>query len=373
MAEAVSLTGREQDENAYSLEGSIFHGLAFIKASLHFGKIDTAEHDRQMREWIQWCNESDITADQRHEMQLHAKAYVAFLQERMDATPHGVIHLEQRVFPGVPHCWGTGDAIIIGPTHVEIIDAKYGQGVFVEVWNNPQLKIYGLGAYEIAEVLGVVEDVTYTVFQPRMDNISTATETAEDLLRWREEVVIPAAELALTEDAPFNPGEHCRWCPARGNCRARMEASINEDFDTPPETITPEELGPLLHRIPLIQQWCKDVQDAAFQRIYQDEETVPGWKVALTGGKRSIQEEAAAIEKLVAEGYDLEDVARPLPDPKERHIRTLGDLEKLVGKDKLPQLLGDLLKAPLGKPSLVPESHSAPSTNRIIEARKDFS
>lgn len=45
--------------------------------------------------------------------------------------------------------FGTGDCIIISDKTLHIIDFKYGQGVEVSVVNNPQMKVYGLGALNI--------------------------------------------------------------------------------------------------------------------------------------------------------------------------------------------------------------------------------
>ena len=48
----------------------------------------------------------------------------------------------------VPDGFGTGDACIIADGCLEIIDFKYGKGVKVSAYENPQMKIYALGAYD---------------------------------------------------------------------------------------------------------------------------------------------------------------------------------------------------------------------------------
>ncbi len=43
--------------------------------------------------------------------------------------------------------FGTADALIIANNTIEVIDLKYGKGVKVDAQNNPQLMLYGLGAF----------------------------------------------------------------------------------------------------------------------------------------------------------------------------------------------------------------------------------
>lgn len=53
----------------------------------------------------------------------------------------------------VPESFGTGDVIIYSGGVLEIIDLKYGKGVEVSAIDNPQLRLYGLGAYELLSML----------------------------------------------------------------------------------------------------------------------------------------------------------------------------------------------------------------------------
>ena len=98
-----------------------------------------------------------------------------------------------------------------------------------------------------AELLGDIETVTMTVHQPRLDSISHYTIKVKHLKMRREAVVRPAATLALSPDAYLSPSDTaCRFCPAAGQCRARVEYMTKRDFGNP-DLLSPEEIGKILH------------------------------------------------------------------------------------------------------------------------------
>ncbi len=75
----------------------------------------------------------------------------------------------------VPDGFGTGDCVIIADGTLHIIDFKYGQGVLVSAEDNPQMKLYALGALDLFDGIYDIEMVSMTIYQPRRENISTST------------------------------------------------------------------------------------------------------------------------------------------------------------------------------------------------------
>lgn len=358
---------QRDNSNSYSEEGTLAHTLGELKARKAFGQVSDEEFSKEYAEWVEAGEAFGLTTEQFDEMTIHARGWVEFLQERVAAHPGSVIRLERRVYPGVEHCWGTADAVIISPQHIEADDFKYGAGVFVDVVDNPQAKLYSLGALEEAdEVLDEVQQVFWGIYQPRMDNVAIDSATPAELRKWRDEVVIPAAELAVQPDAPVVPSpKGCKFCPAAGDCRVRMEHNTRQDFSRDPGLLSPAEIAEVLDQIPEIRDWLNAVDKAAMRHAYEEGNPVPGWKVVLSGGKRSIPDDMKAIDVLVTAGFKREDVSRS-------SVQTLGHLEKLVGKKELPVILGSLLKPPQGKPSLVHADDARPAINRISEAARDF-
>lgn len=365
---SVMLSQRVADPGSspYAHEGTLAHALGEMKAALFFGLISKAEHATQLADWEKWFDETAPAGADRAEMELHTDAYVALINDRKHRHPHTAVMLEQRVKTGIPRCWGTSDTVLVSPTHVEVIDLKYGTGVPVSAVENPQLMLYGVGALEeFGDMLGEAETVFVTVFQPRIDNTSTYEIPSDELRAWRDGLK-PIAATALKPGAKFGPSETaCRWCPVKGQCRARMEYVTGVDFGADPDLLSPAEMADVVGRLPDIRDWCTSAEERALHMAYSEGTELPGWKVVMSGGRRSITDPAAAIDRLVDAGYDRDAVS-------ERKVTTLGALEKLVGKKELPVVLDGVLVKGSGRPALVPLSDGRPAVSPASQAAADF-
>lgn len=367
------------DESSYAREGTLAHALGELEASLHFGLINKRQYAGRIRQWRKEFDAEGYPEGTLEEMQGHVSAYVELIEERMQRRPMSQLLLEQRMDSGIERCWGTSDAVIVSPTHIEIIDFKYGSGVYVDAYDNSQLRIYGLGALRtFGELLGTPDLIVVTVHQPRMENVSSEEFVPNDLLAWSDGVAAPAAREALHDpNARFGPSEKaCRWCPAAGFCRARIEKAVAEDFgdifeegplEPPkPEVLSPEELGKAFGRLSEIRAWCASVEAAALETAYGRGIPIPGWKVVRSGGQRSIQDHTLAIQTLIDAGYKAEQVAAPLK------AKGIGDLEKLLGKAKFKELLDPYIAKSSGREALVPEDDKREAISPTSEAAADF-
>ena len=361
-------------DSAYAAEGTKAHALGELEAGLAFGLITERQYTGRYARWL--LSDPILLDEDLLDMQRHIAAYVALIAERAALFPHSQVLLEQRVKTGIEQCWGTADAVIVSPGHVEVIDLKYGQGIPVSAWGNPQLRLYGVGALEMfGDVLGDTEVVRVTVFQPRLDSTSTEELTAVELRAWRDELIPLAAEALWGAKPRFGPSETaCRWCAAAGECRARMEFMTQQDFGTEPDLLTVEELGELLDKVPGIRKWCEDVADAALRKAYSEGVAIPGWKVVLSNGNRYVADQPKAIETFAAAGFSAEEVITT-------RLKGIGDLEKLVksaavGPAKktttLESVLGDLVAKKEGKPALAHEDDPRPAVSPDGEAARDF-
>ena len=126
----------------------------------------------------------------------------------------------------VPHGFGTGDCVIVADENLTVIDYKHGLGVLVEAENNPQMMCYALGALNLFDALYDINTISMTIFQPRRENISTYTITKEELMQWAENVLKPAAELAINGKGEFKAGSHCQFCKVKATCRKRAEYNL---------------------------------------------------------------------------------------------------------------------------------------------------
>jgi hypothetical protein len=355
-------------ESEYAREGTIAHALAELKASREFGFITDAQFVDRRRRWYVEHRDVIDQDEVEVEMERHTDAYVDLLRDRMSLYPNSALLLEQRMDTGVPHCWGTGDAVICSPEHVEIVDFKYGAGVAVEAKGNPQLRLYALGAMDtFGDVLGETKVIRITVHQPRMNHVLTDEMDPDDLRGWREDI-IPIAESALGDDAPFGPSDTaCRWCPASGRCKAQLEEVFSVPFDQDLDTLSPDEFSAFLGKRKMVQDWLNAFEAAALDLAYSQSTPIPGYKVVLSGGIRSVKDQERALEVLLEEGFDRDEVSV-------RKVKGIGDLEKLLGKERFAELLEDpgIVQKSEGRPSLAPEDDKRPSISPNTEAAKDF-
>lgn len=263
----------------------------------------------------------------------------------------------------VPGCFGTSDAVVIAGNTIEVVDLKYGKGIRVDAAENPQLRLYGLGAASLFGDLYDFDTVRMTIVQPRLDHVSTEELSLNGLKQWAEETVKPAAKAALGKDAPLACGDWCRWCPAKATCRKRAEENLKlaqYEFADPP-LLQPEEIGDILRQAEELQKWAADVQAYALEQALQGEH-YDGWKLVEGRSTRRYADDIKVAEKLRSAGWEDAMIY-------ERKLLGLTAMEKLVGKKKLVTMLGELIVKPAGKPVLVPASDKRPEINN---AKEDF-
>lgn len=278
------------------------------------------------------------------------------------------IALEQRVdfSTWVPEGFGTADCILIGGGILHVIDYKHGKGVQVEADDNPQLKLYALGALSRYAALYTIHTVRWSIVQPRNGGVSQAPDmTAQDLLRWAEETVKPTAALAMTPDAPIIPGEWCRFCKARATCRARSDHMLAlEGFNKQdPKLLTPEEISDALTRGADLEKWLNDLREHALSEALAGR-AIPGWKAVEGRSIRVWSDPEAAFSKALELGV-------PEAVLYERKPVTLAALEKTLGK-KAFLALNAFVTVPPGKPALAPDSDKRPPITARPTAEQDF-
>lgn len=280
--------------------------------------------------------------------------YVDYVIERINTYNNPLMFVEQKVdfSKYVPDGFGTADCVILVDNVLELIDLKYGKGVRVNAKNNPQIRLYALGALDMYSVIYRVEKVRMTIIQPRLDHVDSEEISVEDLQDWGETYVKPRAEKAYKGEGEFTPGEHCRFCRIRATCKTRSEyfLSLEQYGFADPETLSEDALREVIAKAEQISTWVDDVKTYAIGRILSGQ-AIPGWKLVEGRSQRKITDESMAIETLRAAGY--ENVTKIA-------LKPLGELEKLVGRKRLPEILGSLLIRPQGKPTLAPEDDPRP-------------
>lgn len=292
------------------------------------------------------------------EMAEHSDAYCEFIMEQVqtarEACPDPLVLVEQRLdfTRWVAESFGTADCVIVADGTMTVIDFKYGLGVLVEAENNSQMRMYALGALNLFESLYDIQTVRMVIFQPRRDNISTAEVTKEELLRWADEVLIPAAEQAAKGEGDYKAGKHCQFCKIKATCRKRAEYNLQMaqyDFAVP-ETLDDDEISIILDRADTFIGWVNDIKVYALEQAISGR-NFPGFKVVEGRSNRRYTDTDAVAAVVTDAGYD----------PYDRKLMGVTAMTKLLGTKKFNSLLGSLIEKPKGKPTLVPESDKRPA------------
>lgn len=132
--------------------------------------------------------------------------------------------------------WGSYDASIVEHWGcLEVIDYKHGAGIVVEVEGSTQCVSYLLAVAHQFDY--DFEKFKVTIIQPRAFHRDGPVRSWEfdhaTLLDFKERFRI-GIKRALSEKAKLHAGDHCRFCPASGNCPEEKNAGLRaaqEEFD----------------------------------------------------------------------------------------------------------------------------------------------
>ena len=334
---------RQTGSFSYSEEGTTAHTLADAELSLLFGHIKKAEYDKI----IEQVKSTEYYNKEFHE---YVNNYVLYVRSQIGEGDTPLF--EQRVdfSDYVPEGFGTADVVILSKNKIRVMDLKFGKGIPVSAKDNSQLRLYALGAYcKFREEFPDVTEVEYTIVQPRLDSITTDHTTLEKLLDWAQYYVKPKAKKAWSGSGEFTPGEHCQFCRAKAQCRARSDFN-NElaklDFREPP-LLTEDEVTMVLERASSLKTWVSDVEEFALNRAVAENITPPGYTLGTTVTHRKILDHKLAEMRLVEMGISKSKIYE---EPK---LKSIASLEKLAPKGQITTILRDLIVRPPGSPKLV--------------------
>ncbi len=347
---AVAAEAYANEGSDYTREGTLAHEVAEAVAQARLAGL---------ARFNSWGDAID------KEMAECAEGYADYIQEQIRSDSK-LIMLETRVdfSPWVPDGFGTADCIIIQGTTMDVIDYKYGKGVAVSAKDNPQMKLYGLGALNDFGFAYDVETIRLHIYQPRMNNVSVHEITVADLLAWAGKTVKPTAEKAAKGKGDYNPGEHCRFCPHAGRCR-KLTQVCTEHFNThgrkaSVEVLAPWEVAEVLRMESIVSLWLKRVKEQALTTLMNGGE-IPGYKVVAGRGSRQWADDLEVAVLLKANGYTQEEIT-------ETKLLTVAAMEKAIGKKKVAEILGGQILTHQGAPTVAPATDQRPA----YDASGDF-
>jgi hypothetical protein len=288
---------------------------------------------------------------------------------RAEVQPDDDWAVEQRLHYS-DDLWGTADFVRYRPSTGELLvaDYKHGQGVPVEVENNPQALIYGLMKAKHLRNRGI-SSVTLMIVQPRCPHpdgpVRRWTFHAVDFLDF-EDRLLDAIAATRAADAPLVAGDHCRWCRAKAICPALRAATLEQaraEF-APGLPYDPAALAAALDQIPLLETWIKATREFAYEEAMAGR--VPaGWKLVEKRATRKWRDEASAAAM-------LELLMMPDEIYAPRTLLSPAKIEKALGKHEKHKIAMWTVAESSGL-TLVHESDKRPAATPRASAAEDFS
>lgn len=359
----------ERKSSAYAEEGTLAHELSELYLSRDvLGTIDEKAFDSRLEQIMA----NDLFNDEMLDV---VPIYTDYCSEQFAEArvvdPLAVMEIEQKLdlTEYIPESFGTADCCIAYGNVLEVIDLKYGKGVPVYAEWNKQLMLYGLGALCKYDMVYDITEVRLTIVQPRINNISTWQISADELRQWAEEELKPKAQLAFEGKGELNAGDWCRFCAVRNQCRKLYEQQLEiakHEF-AKPALLTDEEIADVVRRAPEFISWINSITDYALVQAVTEDKQWPGLKIVEGISRRKwIDDEDTVTNTIFARCPELSE-----DEIFNMKLKSITDIEKLVGKARFKELLSDVVIKPQGKPTLVPLEDKRPAMG-YAQAQLDF-
>ena len=373
------------ESSVYAEEGTFAHSICEYKVKKYL-------HERVRRPQ----SEEFYTEELEQSTDAYYEFVVGVIEEMKRNGCEPLVLVEERVDYShiAPSGFGTADMLIIGHDAegrgiLHICDYKNGKGVFVDAHHNSQMMLYAIGALHAYGYIYPIEIVRMSIIQPRLDNISTYECSREELEAWGESIK-PTAKMAYEGKGEQKAGDWCRFCRAKPVCRACKEEALSlcreefldldagafaedpraapadaEESDTTapytpdlsaptfkqPGLVSLDELTEILPTLNRISSWIESVFAFISSEAINHGVPIKGYKVVEGRSKRVFTDTKAVVETATQNGYT---------DLYKQQLISLTEFEKMMGKKKFAELLGEYVAKPPGKLALVPDSDPRP-------------
>ena len=206
--------------------------------------------------------------------------YVKFCKNlRRGAT---LWRVEQRVVHDA-ELFGTIDFFSVHNGTLDVVDFKGGRGIKVEAIDNPQLLTYAAMVCALVAddpTQQPIEHVNLHIVQPLFVGdapIRGVGYTIAQIDQWRVKL-LQAMLAAKRTDAPFHPGEHCRFCPVKPTCPALRGLATALPAPAGLDALPPEKIAEWLAKADVIELWIAALREHAHGSINCGT-PIPGWKL----------------------------------------------------------------------------------------------
>lgn len=264
-----------------------------------------------------------------------------------------------------PQFYGTLDCGVLDNPNATLYinDYKHGEGIMVDVEENPQIMYY---AYGLLRHNPLVERVVLRIIQPRGFHhdgpVRMWETTAHHINEWAETVLRPAM-LATELDNDLDAGPWCRFCPAKLVCplmKGLFGAAMTAD---PREVVTfsDELLDKSYPYTAAIKHYLRAMEEQAMIRL-QGGSTFTNFKLVNKKANRVFK--AGAVSLQLGEGEAM----REYPGVAEMFAAQFGDKAFAPAELRSPAEMEKI--SPLAK-KLVHEFGYTPQTGLTVALTDD--
>ena len=269
---------------------------------------------------------ADVTLDQ----DLIDNKLLPALAALNDIDPDRQMEFETEVVVGfgdlLPGVFGSADIVgRIGDT-AYIVDWKFGDGVAVDVEENPQLMFYAAAAMRTPAAQWAFEGATKVELVIVQPPYVKRWETTPRRIQLFEKELIIAVKIAQQPDAPLAQGDWCRWCAAKAICPI-MTGAADRALVSTLKDLSIENMSDYLGMADQLESWIKEVRALAMQTL-EAGLPVPGYKLVPKRGMRQWVDENKALEAMRAMGVNAMELT-------EMTILSPAKAEKVLKKHKL--------------------------------------
>lgn len=331
-----------QPSNKYADEGTLLHNVI----------AEIVMSDRTPESFLGTKYEDQVLTQELIDNKL--KVALAALDE-IDPNKDMQIEAETRVGFGdlLPGVFGSTDLIGRIGNRAVVLDWKFGDGVAVEVEENPQLMFYAAAAMRTEGSKwafdGATEIECIIVQPPAIKRWVTTPKRIADF----EAQLMRAVKEAEHPNAMIRTGDHCRWCTAKPIC-PQMTGAADRALQVAIKSLDANMIGSYLANADILEDWIKDLRALAHQ-ILDSGAPVPGYKLVQKRATRQWVDDKKAADALTGMGLEAY---------KEPEVLSPAQAEKELKKRKLA-LPDDLVVAVSSGTTLAPESDPRPAVLQI--------
>ena len=298
---------------------------------------------------------ADVTLDQ----DLIDNKLMPALAALNDIDPDRQMEYETEVVVGfgdlLPGVFGSADIVgRIGDT-AYIVDWKFGDGVAVDVEENPQLMFYAAAAMRTPAAQWAFEGATKVELVIVQPPYVKRWETTPRRIQLFEKELTQAVKVALRPDAPLAQGDWCRWCAAKAICPI-MTGAADRALVSALKGVDVADVSDHLKMADQLEGWIKEVRALAMQTL-EAGLPVPGYKLVPKRAMRQWMDEGKALDAMCDLGLDVKELT-------ETKLLSPAQAEKVLKKHKLA-LPADHVVAVSSGNTLAPEDDPRPAVLQI--------